>query len=103
MGLVSSSHIEKHWREALSRLEVGALDFVAPNGDVTTVKGTTNGPKARFVVNDWDVLKRVAARGDIGLGEDYIAGAWETDDVETLVSLFLMNMDQFDDSRMGAF
>jgi cyclopropane-fatty-acyl-phospholipid synthase len=41
------------------------------------------------------------ARGDIGLGEEYISGAWDTDNVERLVSLFLLNMDHFDDFADG--
>jgi hypothetical protein len=34
-------------------------------------------PVSRFA--EWDVLRRIMARGDIGLGEEYIAGSWETD------------------------
>jgi cyclopropane-fatty-acyl-phospholipid synthase len=96
-----ASLIEDRWRKALSRVEFGTLDFIAPNGDLTTVRGSKPGPHARFVVHDWDVFKRIAARGDIGLGEDYIAGAWETDDIERLVSLFLMNMEHFDELANG--
>jgi cyclopropane-fatty-acyl-phospholipid synthase len=41
------------------------------------------------------------ARGDIGLGEEYIAGAWDTDSVENLVALFLLNLDHFSDFSDG--
>jgi cyclopropane-fatty-acyl-phospholipid synthase len=41
------------------------------------------------------------ARGDIGLGEEYIAGSWDTDSVERLVSLFLLNLDHFSDFSDG--
>jgi cyclopropane-fatty-acyl-phospholipid synthase len=63
--------------------------------------GRSPGPKAHFEIGDWDVLSRVMARGDIGLGEDFIAGAWRTDDVEALISLFLINLDHFDDFAHG--
>ena len=43
------------------------------------------------------------ARGDIGLGEEYIAGSWDTDSVEKLVSLFLLNLDHFSDFSDGSF
>jgi cyclopropane-fatty-acyl-phospholipid synthase len=98
-----ASHIERRWRDALSRLEFGTLEFVAPNGEVTTARGPKSGPRALFVLNEWDVLRRVAARGDIGLGEDYIAGAWTTDSIENLFSLFLLNIDHFDDFANGSF
>ncbi|HKQ11241.1 MAG TPA: cyclopropane-fatty-acyl-phospholipid synthase family protein [Rhizomicrobium sp.] len=95
MSLIPASYIEKSWRKALSRLEYGQLEFIAPNGEVSHAKGRHPGPSARFQIRDWDVLRRIMARGDIGLGEEYIAGSWETDSVERLVSLFLLNLDPF--------
>lgn len=95
MSLIPASYIEKSWRKALSRLEYGQLEFIAPNGEVSHAKGSHPGPSARFQIRDWDVLRRIMARGDIGLGEEYIAGSWETDSVERLVSLFLLNLDPF--------
>jgi cyclopropane-fatty-acyl-phospholipid synthase len=92
MNPIASSIIEARWLEALARLEFGTLEFVAPNGEVHIAKGRHPGPHARFAIHDWNVLARVLARGDIALGEEYIAGAWETDDIERLVTLFLMNM-----------
>ncbi|MBL6939801.1 MAG: class I SAM-dependent methyltransferase [Alphaproteobacteria bacterium] len=103
MGLIPSSVIEKKWREAASKLKVGALDFTLPSGEVVTVKGAQPGPHGTFKINDWDVLSRTLSRGDIGLGEAYIDGMWETDDIETLVSLFLLNMDAFADFANGSF
>jgi len=67
------------------------------------VRGPKPGPHAQFSLNEWDVLRRVAARGDIGLCEDYIAGAWTTDSIENLFSLFLLNIDHFDDFANGSF
>src|ERR1700744_2799333 len=103
MKLIPSSFVEKSWRDALSRLEAGRLEFVAPNGEVTIAGGKKPGPNARFHIHDWDVLRRIMARGDIGLGEEYIAGSWETDDVEALVSLFLLNLDHLEDFSNGNF
>ena len=82
MNLISNSIIEARWREALSRLEFGTLDFVAPNGEMETVRGRLPGPQARFVIHEWDVLRRIMSRGDIALGEDYVDGAWDTDDID---------------------
>ncbi|MBV9330826.1 MAG: class I SAM-dependent methyltransferase [Alphaproteobacteria bacterium] len=96
MGIVPSSYIEKQWRNAIEAMEYGTLEFIAPGGDEIVAKGPKEGPTARFKLNNWDVLRQVMARGDVGLGEEYIAGNWETDDIETLVSLFLLNMDHLD-------
>ena len=103
MRLIPSSFVEKSWREALSRLEAGTLEFIAPNGEVTIAGGKSPGPHARFHIHEWDVIRRVMARGDIGLGEEFIAGSWETDDVEALVSLFLLNLHHLEDFSDGNF
>jgi cyclopropane-fatty-acyl-phospholipid synthase len=103
MSLIPAAYIEKSWRRALDRLEYGSLEFVAPSGEVTLAKGRQPGPKARFRIHDWEVLRKIMARGDIGLGEEYIAGSWDTDNVETLVSLFLLNLDHFADFSDGNF
>ena len=95
MSLIPASYIEKSWRKAIGSLEYGTLTFVDPNGGVTVCKGTHDGPSARFEIKEWEVLRRVMARGDIGLGEEYIAGTWDTDSVENLISLFLLNLDHF--------
>ena len=69
MSLIPASYIEKSWRKALAALEFGTLTFTAPNGEVTVARGAQAGPEASFRIHDWDVLRRIMARGDIGLGE----------------------------------
>ena len=58
-------------------------------------------PEARFAIHSWEVLRRIMARGDIGLGEEYIAGGWQTDNVEKLISLFLLNLDHLENFSDG--
>jgi len=101
MSLIPASLIEKSWRKAIQSLEYGRLEFIAPNGEITICQGAHPGPSARFHIHEWDVLRRIMARGDIGLGEEYIAGSWDTDSVERLVSLFLLNLDHFSDFSDG--
>jgi cyclopropane-fatty-acyl-phospholipid synthase len=101
--MIPLSFIEKKWRQAIARLEFGTLHFTAPSGDVTTARGTHPGPEAHFRIQSWDVLRRVLARGDIGLGEEYIAGSWQTDNVEKLIALFLLNSGHFQQYSDGNF
>ena len=79
------------------------LTFVAPDGESHQVVGARTRPRGALQINDWDVLRRIMARGDIGLGEEYIAGSWDTDDVEALISLFLLNLDQLENFSDGNF
>jgi cyclopropane-fatty-acyl-phospholipid synthase len=101
MGFIPNAFIERRWFETIRNIRFGELTFVGPNGEEHVVRGPEPGPKARFAIESWDVIARVVARGDIGLGEDYIAGAWNTDDVEALISLFLLNMEQFEGYAHG--
>ena len=101
MNLVPASLVSKRWNATLSGLEYGVLHFMTPDGDVRTYKGRRPGPEGHFAIHEWDVLRRAAAGGDIALGEDYIDGAWDTDDVETLFALFLTNIEQLDGYAHG--
>ncbi len=103
MGLVPQAILEARWREALGRVQFGTLSFIAPDGTEHIARGPQPGPTASFAIKEWNVLSRLVARGDIGLGEDFIAGAWETDDVERLVSFFLLNLDHFEGFAHGNF
>ena len=101
MGLIPNSVLERRWLDAIKRIEIGELTFVAPSGERHVVTGTKPGPKAQFRIKSWDVVARMVARGDIGLGEDYIAGAWDRDNVEALFSLFLLNIEQLEGYAHG--
>jgi cyclopropane-fatty-acyl-phospholipid synthase len=92
MNLLPASVIINRWHGALSRLEFGVLHFVSPTGEKTTFTGSKPGPEATFAIADWSVISRMAERGDVAMGEDYIAGLWETPNIETLFSLFLLNL-----------
>ncbi|MGB8363281.1 MAG: class I SAM-dependent methyltransferase [Rhizomicrobium sp.] len=101
MSLVPHSLIKDRWIRALSQTACGSIIFVGPDGDAQTFTGPRPGPRAHFAIHEWEVLQRAAARGDIGLGEDYIAGAWETDSVEDLIAFLLLNLDQVEGYAHG--
>jgi cyclopropane-fatty-acyl-phospholipid synthase len=103
MNIVPKSFVARRWADTLSALQYGKLEFVTPQGDVWRYEGSRPGPHAHFAIKDWDVIRRGAARGDIGLGEDYIAGAWTSRDVETLIAFFLVNMQGIDSYAHGNF
>jgi cyclopropane-fatty-acyl-phospholipid synthase len=103
MSLTSAFSVEKAWRKAIGALEYGTLEFVAPNGEVSISHGRKPGPSARFRIHSWEVLRRIVARGDIGLGEEYIAGSWDSDNVANLLRLSLLNQNQFADFSDGNF
>lgn len=103
MPLISAQRIENHWRNSIGAIEYGTLEFVSPNGEVMTTRGRKPGPLARFHIREWEVLRRIMARGDIGLGEEYIAGNWNSDNVEAFLTLSVLNIDHFAKYSDGNF
>jgi cyclopropane-fatty-acyl-phospholipid synthase len=93
MTLLPSSLIKNRWFKALEKLEVGTLHFTEPSGIKHVYRGKHEGPEAFIVLHDWSVLRRLVARGDIGLGEDYISDKWTTPNIEQLFALFILNLD----------
>ncbi len=73
----------------LGELERGSLSMTLPNGDrVTLGRGAVC---ASLRVRDWSMFDAVLAQSDIGFGESYMAGHWDTDDLSGLLSLLAHN------------
>jgi cyclopropane-fatty-acyl-phospholipid synthase len=93
MNLIPLSFIARRTVKILENLKCGSLKMTTPEGKTYFFQGTKPGPDATIIVHDWIVARNAMMRGDIALGEDYIAGLWETDSVDSLFSVFLLNMD----------
>ncbi|MGA0539456.1 class I SAM-dependent methyltransferase [Neotabrizicola sp. VNH66] len=87
--------IERRFLAALEGVQHGRLRLTLPDGS-SHVFG--QGQEVDLVIRDRAVLTAIAARGDVGLGETWVAGLWETSDLEGLLSLALRNID-----RLSAF
>jgi cyclopropane-fatty-acyl-phospholipid synthase len=69
---------------------------------LTTPEGTRHhfghdGPEAELRIRDWRLLHRLALRGDVGLGEGWIAGDWHSDRLEGVLTLMLRNLGRLAD------
>lgn len=72
----------------------GRLHLITPEGD--RHQFGSDGLEAEMHLHDWSVIPAMAARGDVGLGEAYVEGLWETPSVENLTAVALRNLDHFD-------
>ena len=93
MHIIPLSLIAKRFLATLEHLQFGSLTVVEPDGSSHCFAGPNPGPDAIFRLHTWEVMRNAMHRGDIALGEDYIAGKWDTDSIEALFSVFLLNMD----------
>ncbi len=71
------------------RIETGRLRVRTPEGHVHDFG--SHGTEAEFQINDWSAITALLARGDIGFGEGYVTGLWDTPEIEPLVTLGLLN------------
>ncbi|HEY5107044.1 MAG TPA: cyclopropane-fatty-acyl-phospholipid synthase family protein [Caulobacteraceae bacterium] len=71
----------------------GTLTFVLPSGREILIEGALKGPDGRLVIRDFHFVRRVLASADIGFGEGFMAGEWDTPDLSALLEAFTVNFD----------
>ena len=72
----------KIYRDNLKRTfeksEIGQLIVHTPEGEEIIFKGSKEGCHCDFFIKDWKTIELILKRGDIGLGEAYHEGYWDT-------------------------
>jgi cyclopropane-fatty-acyl-phospholipid synthase len=81
--------------------EAGSLTFILPSGRELRVQGPEPGPDGRLIVRDFRFVNRVLAGADIGFGEGYMAGEWDTPDLSALLQVFTQNFDRLEQLVTG--
>jgi cyclopropane-fatty-acyl-phospholipid synthase len=69
----------------------GALEVTLPDGTQHVFRGLHDGPQARVRVNHSGAYTRLMRGGEIGLGESYMDGLWQTDDLTSVLMLGILN------------
>lgn len=83
----------------LKRLESiprGELTLHLPDGSARTISGQAPGTCAELLLKRWEAFDAFLARGDIGFGEAFMAGDWDTPDLPTLMRFATENLVLFD-------
>jgi cyclopropane-fatty-acyl-phospholipid synthase len=73
-------------------LQSGTLEVSLPEGK-TVICGGETGPQACIHFHSYEALDRIVSHGDIGLGETYMEGLWDTDDLKSLMRIIADNYD----------
>ncbi len=69
----------------VGRLPVGKLCVTWPSGAETTLRGRDDGPQADISIRRLRAVQRIINHGNLGFAEGYMAGDWETDDLDALL------------------
>jgi cyclopropane-fatty-acyl-phospholipid synthase len=75
--------------ELLENLQGGLLEVRLPDGSCRLFGEGTHG--VTLLVRDEKMFAQVLARGDIGLAEAYLDGAWDSPDITALLTLLANN------------
>ncbi len=76
--------------DMLEHLRGGLLEIRLPD-DTTRLFGDNDRSPISLTVNDEEVFAAVLAKGDIGFGEAYIDGRWESPDLVAVLTLLARN------------
>lgn len=89
---LADKKLKSQFLSTCARLHDGQLTLRTPEGE--RYEFGTSGPEAEMVIRDWSTVSALAAHGQVGLGEAYVQGLWDTPSVEGLVALAMRNRDQ---------
>lgn len=78
---------------ALSKMTRGCLNLTMPNGEVIQLGDEAAKIKANIQIKYDEFFKSLILYGDIGFGESYIDGLWETDSITNVIKWVLLNID----------
>jgi cyclopropane-fatty-acyl-phospholipid synthase len=78
---------------AMEPMKLGALRVTMPAGEELCYGSQGTGPVATLRVLNPNFFTKCFLSGDIGFGESYVDGDWETDDIVTLISWFILNIE----------
>jgi cyclopropane-fatty-acyl-phospholipid synthase len=76
---------------AASRIAVGSLTVVLPDGERRVFGAPGPGPRGEMHVHDVAALKRLLVGGEVGGGEAYMDGLWSSPDLVGLITLAVAN------------
>jgi cyclopropane-fatty-acyl-phospholipid synthase len=77
----------------LSKMDKGSLRLILPGGEHITLGNGEGNISANITVNHDDFFKRIILFGDIGFGEAYVDGLWDTDNISKVIKWVLMNIE----------
>lgn len=83
------------------KIESGSLTFHLPDGSLRHF-GDRNSPhQAQMIIHDYRFFKDAVLGGEVGLGEAYMKGFWDADDIPSLFTILIKNRQALDNGHMA--
>ncbi|MBC8125517.1 MAG: class I SAM-dependent methyltransferase, partial [Gloeobacteraceae cyanobacterium ES-bin-144] len=77
--------------QAMSRMTSGCLHLELPDGTRRVIGDTAAEVGANIRVRHRDFFQKCLLYGDVGFGEAYVDGDWDTDSIERVISWAILN------------
>lgn len=74
-------------------MQKGRLNITLPGGEQIAFGNGEGNITASIVVNNEEFYKRLILFGDIGFGEAYVDGLWDTDNITNVIKWVLLNIE----------
>jgi cyclopropane-fatty-acyl-phospholipid synthase len=75
----------------LSGLRIGSLDLTLPNGSARRFAGSVAGPHGVWHIRSERLIRHVLASGEVGIGDAYMDGCWDSPDLTRLLHVLYLN------------
>ena len=72
-------------------IRTGCLTMILPDGSAKYFGPAGSSLQARIMVHDYRFFKDAVLGGDVGLGEAYMKGYWDTEDIPSLFCFLIKN------------
>lgn len=77
----------------LQKMELGHIEMTLPSGETLAWGNGKHPLRAKVTIKSNEFWKRCMLYGDVGFGEAYVDGLWDTPDITKVISWFLLNVD----------
>lgn len=88
-----TSFFERIVINALSKMTLGKLEISLPTGEILVFGNGAHKIEANIQVNHPDFFKSIALYGDIGFGEGYVSGLWDTSNITNVIKWVILNIE----------
>lgn len=89
----STGFFEKVVLTALSKMTLGKLELSLPGGEIWVFGNGVHKIEANIQVNHPDFFKSIVLYGDIGFGEGYTSGLWDTTNITNVIKWVILNIE----------
>jgi cyclopropane-fatty-acyl-phospholipid synthase len=76
------------------RTERGSLKVIYPSGKAQLIG--SGEPRAEVTIKHWGAISALVSKGDVGWGEAYLEGLWDSPDIEALARFTIDNAAAFE-------